>query len=247
MKKIKLSPFVPNKYEVEKISSNHARISIYPFDIGYAITLAHPLKRIILSSTAGYAPIAVKFEKASHEFDSIRGVFEDVASLIVNLKNIRFKIKDESDRVEVSYSFTGHKDVTAQDLNNEFIEVVNGDLPLATLNEDAQLKFSIVIAKGIGYVPSEDLRDDVDAGSIALDAFFTPVKKANYKIEPVLVEDNPNYEKIVFDIETDGQIGPVEAFTNALEVINKQLSVFAGVLNVDISTTPVKELMMIVS
>jgi DNA-directed RNA polymerase subunit alpha len=166
---------------------------------------------------------------------------EDVAVLIINLKNIRFKIKDESDRVEVSYSFSGHKVVTAQDLNNDFIEVVNGDLPLATLNEDAQLNFSIVIAKGIGYVPSEDLRDDIDAGSIALDAFFTPVKKANYKIEPVLVEDNPNYEKIIFDIETDGQIGPVEAFTNALEVMNKQLSVFAGVLNVDISTTPVKK------
>ena len=247
MRKIKVAPFMPTEVEVNEISSNGAEIIAYPFESGYAVTLAHPLRRLILGSSIGYAPISVKIEGAAHEFDNIRGMHEDVAVFIINLKNIRFKIKDESDRVEVSYSFTGHKDVTAQDLNNEFIEVVNGDLPLATLNEDAQLKFSIVIAKGIGYVPSEDLRDDVDAGSIALDAFFTPVKKANYKIEPVLVEDNPNYEKIVFDIETDGQIGPVEAFTNALEVINKQLSVFAGVLNVDISTTPVKELMMIVS
>jgi DNA-directed RNA polymerase subunit alpha len=240
MRKIKVAPFMPTEVEVNEISSNGAEIIAYPFESGYAVTLAHPLRRLILGSSIGYAPISVKIEGAAHEFDNIRGMHEDVAVFIINLKNIRFKIKDESDRVEVSYSFTGHKDVTAQDLNNEFIEVVNGDLPLATLNEDAQLKFSIVIAKGIGYVPSEDLRDDVDAGSIALDAFFTPVKKANYKIEPVLVEDNPNYEKIVFDIETDGQIGPVEAFTNALEVMNKQLSVFAGVLDVDISTTPVK-------
>ncbi len=99
------------------------------------------------------------------------------------------------------------------------------------------MNFTVVIAKGIGYVPSEDLRDETDTDSIALDAFFTPVRKANYKIEPVLVEDNPNFEKITFDIETDAQIGPVEAFTNALEVMNKQLSVFNGVLDVNISTT----------
>lgn len=241
MRKIKVAPFMPTEVEVNEISSNRAEIVTYPFESGYAVTLAHPLRRLILGSSIGYAPISVKIEGATHEFDNIRGMHEDVAVLIINLKNIRFKIKDESDRVEVPYSFSGHKVVTAQDLNNDFIEVVNGDLPLATLNEDAQLNFSIVIAKGIGYVPSEDLRDDIDAGSIALDAFFTPVKKANYKIEPVLVEDNPNYEKIIFDIETDGQIGPVEAFTNALEVMNKQLSVFAGVLNVDISTTPVKK------
>jgi DNA-directed RNA polymerase subunit alpha len=240
MRKIKVAPFIPTEVEVNEISSNRAEIVAYPFESGYAVTLAHPLRRLILGSSIGYAPISVKIEGAAHEFDNIRGMHEDVAVFIINLKNIRFKIKDESDRVEVSYSFTGHKEVTAQDLNNDLIEVVNGDLPLATLNEDAELNFSIVIAKGIGYVPSEDLRDDIDTNSIALDAFFTPVKKANYKIDTVLVEDNPNYEKIIFDIETDGQIGPVEAFTNALEVMNKQLSVFAGVLDVDISSVPVK-------
>jgi len=241
MRKIKVAPFIPTEVEVNEISSNRAEVIAYPFESGYAVTLAHPLRRLILGSSIGYAPISVRIEGATHEFDNIRGMHEDVAVFIINLKNIRFKIKDESDRVEVSYSFSGHKEVSAQDLNNDMIEVVNGDLPLATLNEDAELNFTIVIAKGIGYVPSEDLRDDVDSSSIALDAFFTPVRKANYKIEPVLVEDNPNYEKIVFDIETDGQIGPVEAFTNALEVMNKQLSVFAGVLNVDISTTPIKK------
>jgi DNA-directed RNA polymerase subunit alpha len=188
----------------------------------------------------GYATISVKIEGAAHEFDNIRGMHDDVAVFIINLKNIRFKIKDESDRVELKYSFAGHKEVTAQDLNNDQVEIVNGDLPLALLNEDAELNFTVVISKGIGYVPSEDLRADVAADAIALDAFFTPVKKANYKIEPVLVEDNPNFEKIIFDIETDAQIGPVEVFTNALEVMHKQLSVFNGVLDVDISTTPIK-------
>lgn len=231
---------MPTEVEVKEIDANRAEIIAYPFENGYAVTFAHPLRRLILGSSIGYAPISVKIEGAAHEFDNIRGMHEDVAVFIINLKNIRFKIKDESDRVELKYSFSGHKEVTAFDLNNDQIEVVNGDLPLAILNEDAELKFTVVIAKGIGYVPSEDLRDEVERDAIALDAFFTPVRKANYKIDPVLVEDNPNYEKITFDIATDGQIGPVEAFTNALEVMNKQLSVFGGVLDVDISTTPVK-------
>jgi len=226
---------------VNEISANRAEIIAYPFESGYAVTLAHPLRRLILGSSIGFAPISVKIEGAAHEFDTIRGMHEDVAVFIINLKNIRFKIKDGSDKVELKYSFSGHKEVTAQDLNNDLIEVVNGDLPLATLNEDAELNFTVVIAKGIGYVPSEDLRDEVAPDAIALDAFFTPVRKANYKIDPVLVEDNPNFEKITFDIETDAQIGPVEAFTNALEVMNKQLSVFNGVLDVDISApTPRK-------
>lgn len=232
---------MPTEVEVNEISGNRAEIVAYPFESGYAVTLAHPLRRLILGSSIGYAPISVKIEGAAHEFDTIRGMHEDVAVFIINLKNIRFKIKDESDRVEVKYSFSGHRDVTAQDLNNDQIEVVNGDLPLATLNEDAELNFTIVIAKGIGYVPSEELTDEVESDAIALDAFFTPVRKANYKIEPVLVEDNPNFEKITFDIETDAQIGPVEAFTNALEVMNKQLSVFNGVLDVDISAAPLKK------
>jgi DNA-directed RNA polymerase subunit alpha len=240
MRKIKVAPFMPTEVEVNEISANRAEIVAYPFESGYAVTLAHPLRRLILGSSIGYAPISIKIEGAAHEFDNIRGMHEDVAVFIINLKNIRFKIKDESDRVELKYSFSGHKEVSAQDLNNDQIEVVNGDLPLATLNEDAELNFTVVISKGIGYVPSEDLRDDVEADSIALDAFFTPVRKANYKIEPVLVEDNPNFEKITFDIETDGQIGPVEAFTNALEVMNKQLSVFNTVLDLDISVAPVK-------
>lgn len=231
---------MPTEVEVNEISANRAEIIAYPFESGYAVTLAHPLRRLILGSSIGYAPISVKIEGATHEFDNVRGMHEDVAVFIINLKNIRFKIKDESDRVELKYSFAGHKEVTAQDLNNDQIEIVNGDLPLATLNEDAELNFTMVISKGIGYVPSEDLRDDIATDAIALDAFFTPVRKANYKIDPVLVEDNPTFEKITFDIETDGQIGPVEAFTNALEVMNKQLSVFNGVLDVDISTVQIK-------
>ena len=241
MKKIKVAPFLPTEVEVKEVSKNNAQVIAYPFENGYAVTLAHPLRRLILGSSIGYAPISLKVEGAAHEFDSIRGVHEDVAMFIINLKSIRFQISNALDRVSVSYAFKGPREVTAADLANDQVTVINEDVVLAILNEDAELNFTIEIAKGIGYVPSEDLAEDVAEDAIALDAFFTPVRKANYAIENVLVEDNPDYEKIVFDIETDGQISPVEAFANALNTMSKQMSVFNGVLDVDIESTPTRK------
>jgi DNA-directed RNA polymerase subunit alpha len=234
MRKIKTAPFLPSEVEINELSETQAQVIAYPFESGYAVTLAHPLRRLLLGSSIGYAPISLKIEGAAHEFDSIRGMHEDIAVFIINLKNIRFRIKDELDRAVVSYSFTGPKEVKAGDLANDQVDVVNPEMSLATLNEDGELTFTLEIAKGIGYVPSEDLREEVDSSAIALDAFFTPVRKANYAIENVLVEDNPDYEKIVFEIETDGQISPVEAFANALETMHKQMSVFNNVLDINL-------------
>jgi len=234
MRKIKTAPFLPSEVEINEISETRAQVIAYPFESGYAVTLAHPLRRLLLGSSIGYAPISLKIEGAAHEFDSIRGMHEDIAVFIINLKNIRFRIKDELDRAVVSYSFNGPKEVKAGDLANDQVDVVNPEMVLATLNEDGELSFTLEIAKGIGYVPSEDLREDVEPSAIALDAFFTPVRKANYAIENVLVEDNPDYEKIVFEIETDGQITPVEAFANALETMHKQMSVFNSVLDINL-------------
>ena len=240
MKKIKVAPSLPEYVEVNEIGENRSEVIAYPFESGYAITLAHPLRRLILGSSVGYAPISVKIEGASHEFDSVRGMHEDVAVFIINLKNIRFKLPKGVQRAKLNYKFSGNRDIIASDLITDEVDVVNPNAFLATLNEDAELNFTVVIAKGLGYVQSEDLIDEIESDAIALDAFFTPVKKANYRIDNVLVEDNPNYEKIIFDIETDGQISPVDAFTNALETMYKQLSVFNGVLDVEINATPVK-------
>ena len=240
MKKIKVAPSLPTNVEVNELGTNRSEVIAYPFESGYAITLAHPLRRLILGSSVGFAPISIKIEGAAHEFDSVRGMHEDVAVFIINLKNIRFKLADGIEKLEVNYSFVGPREITAADLVNDDVEIVNPDAFLATLNEDAILNFTVVIAQGLGYVQSEDIRDDVAPDAIALDAFFTPVKKANYDIQNVLVEDNPNYEKIIFDIETDGQVSPVDAFTNALETMYKQLSVFNGVLDVEINAAPIK-------
>ena len=235
MKKINTSAYMPTEIEVENLAAYKVQISAYPFETGFAVTLAHPLRRLLLSSTVGSAPTAVKIEGVTHEFDSMRGMLEDVALFIINLKNIRFKIKGDEKRVEVNYTFSGPKEIKGSDLANALVDIVTPDAYLATINEDAELNFSMIIEKGIGYVPSENIRGLVGEDYIALDAFFTPVRRAVYDIENVLVEDNPNYEKIVFTIETDGLVSPIEAFKNALEAMYSQMSVFNGILDIAIA------------
>ncbi len=234
MKKINTAAYMPSEIEVENISEDTIKVIAYPFQSGFAVTLAHPLRRLLFGSTVGFAPIAVKIDGVTHEFDSMRGMLEDVALFIINLKKIRFKIKDDVGRVELKYSFQGPKEITGKDLEHEDIEIVTKDAYLATINEDANLEFSVVIEKGIGYVPSEDIREEIPQDYIALDAFFTPVKKAVYEIENVLVEDNPNYEKVIFTISTDGQIEPIDAFKNSIEAMNGQMSVFNGVFDIEV-------------
>lgn len=227
MNMIKIEPYIPTDISIEEVSTNRIKISAYPFESGYAITLAHPIRRLLLSSSVGYAPIALKIQGVTHEFDSIRGIVEDVSHFITNLKNIRFLIKDkESDNVQLHYEFKGPMVLSANELVNDVVGIVNTEAYLATINENASLSFSLIVQKGIGYVPSESIRGKISEDYIPLDAYFTPVKKAVYEIENVLVEDNPNYEKIVFDIETDGQIEPITAFKEAIAIMHKQMSIF---------------------
>ncbi|CAI8192217.1 MAG: DNA-directed RNA polymerase subunit alpha [Sulfurovum sp.] len=231
MKKFADTPFLPTEVEIEAINENEAKISAYPFESGFAITLAHPLRRLLLSSSIGYAPIAVKIEGASHEFDSLRGMLEDIAIFIINLKNIKFKINGDEEQVVVEYSFDGPKEIKGSDLINSEVDVVSSDEHLATINSDCNLTFSLIIQRGIGYMPSEDIRDIVGSDYIPLDAFFTPVEKVVYDVEKMLVEDNPNFEKAVFNVKTNGQISPITAFKEAVSVMYSQMSVFNKVFD----------------
>ena len=234
MNMIKTEPYIPTEIKADPVSANRTKISIYPFESGYAITLAHPIRRLLLSSSVGYAPTALKIQGVLHEFESIRGIVEDVSHFISNLKNIRFLIKDKTlDSVQLQYDFKGPMVLNANELANDVVEIVNPDAYLATINENADISFSLIIQKGIGYVPSEHIRGKIAEDYIPLDAYFTPVKKAVYEIENVLVEDNPNYEKIIFDIETDGQIDPLTAFKEAVAIMHKQMSIFG----IDLSAT----------
>ncbi|MRI83878.1 MAG: DNA-directed RNA polymerase subunit alpha [Nitratiruptor sp.] len=233
MKRIKRAPSVPKHIEVQKIKENHVRLNVYPYESGYGISIAHPLRRLLLASTSGYAPVGIKIDGVLHEFDSVRGMLQDVAEFIINLKGIRFRVKNpEVESLTLEYHFTGPKEITGADLHNEEVEIVTPDTFLASLNEDADLHFWLILKRGIGYVPSEELREELPEGYIPLDAFFTPVKRATYTIENILVEDDPNYEKVIFDIETDGQVEPLEALKEAYGVFMDQIAIFNSELNV---------------
>lgn len=233
MRTIKIAPHTPTEIIIEELDDNRTKIFAFPFEAGYAVTVAHPLKRLLLGSSVGYAPTALRIDGVTHEFDSLRGMMEDVTLFIANLKLIRFKIKDDSSqKVVTNYQFAGPKVLHGSDLDTDSIEVVTPDQYLATINENGNFNFSLIIEKGIGYVPSEDIRPMIPDAYIPLDAYFTPVKKVTYEIENILVEDDPTFEKIVLEIQTDGQIDPMSAFNNALNVMQKQLSVFGSEWNV---------------
>lgn len=242
MNKIKTNLQVPNKLVTNK-EGNKATVEVYPFETGYAITLAHPIRRVLLASSVGYAPVALKIEGAAHEFDSIKGVLEDMATIIINLKNARFKVAEEALDTPIEYSFTGPKELYAKDLSNDKIEVVTEDAYIATLNEDVNFNFSIIFRKGMGFVSSENIRDSITQdGFIVLDAFFSPIKKAIYNIENVLVEDDPNFEKIVFQVETDGQIDPVDAFKDSINILFNQFAIFTDKFDIQTVTETQEEL-----
>ncbi len=227
MNKIKTEVLIPSEFSYKK-EDNKAVIEIYPFEAGFGVSVAHPIRRTLISATLGYAPVALKIEGVKHEFDSLKGMLEDVASFIINLKNIRFKIKDPSkNEVTVDYHFVGPKEIRGEDLINDEIDVVTPNEYIATLNDEGELKLSLIIKKGMGFVAVENYRDELPEGYIGLDAYFSPVKKVVYNIENMLVEDDPNFEKVIFEVETDGQIDPIDAFKDAVNTYLNQFAVFS--------------------
>jgi DNA-directed RNA polymerase subunit alpha len=218
MHKIKTELTLPDKVEVKESTDRRVVLEISPFEAGFGVTFAHPIRRTLIAASIGYAPVGIKIEGVRHEFDTIRGMLEDVANFIINLKSVRFKFKNPSDKeLILKYRFEGPKVVTGADFINEAVDVVNPEEYVATLNEEAVLEFSLLIKKGMGYVPVENFRDDLPEGFIGIDAYFSPVKRVRYQIENILREDNPNFEKVIFEVEGDGQRDPLELFKEAVD------------------------------
>ena len=200
---------------------------LYP---GYGHTLGNSLRRIILSSLPGAAVTTVKIEGVNHEFSTIEGVKEDVITIILNLKKVRFRMTgDESPRVTLEAS--GITDVTAGNLKVPGqIEVANPEQHIATLTDkNAKLSFELTIERGIGYVPKEVIhKDKVDIGVIALDAVFTPIRRVNYEVENMRVGNRTDFNKLRIIIETDGIISPHEALERSIATMINQLKAIIG-------------------
>ena len=202
-----------------------------PLEPGYGITVGNALRRILLASLEGYAITTVKIEGVEHEFSTITGVIEDVTEIILNLKQIRFKNQiDDVDDEKIMVTITGQEEFKAGDLNKFLsgFRVLNPELVICHMEEDVKLQIEMTINKGRGYVPAEENKPlEAEFGLIAMDSIFTPIKNVQYSIENFRVEQKTDYEKLVFEIATDGSIHPKDALKEAAKILIYHFMLFS--------------------
>lgn len=221
---------------IEQISKNRAIFEIEELYPGYGLTLGNALRRAMLSSLSGAAVISVKIKDVNHEFSTIPGVLEDVVEIILNLKQIRFKVYGDGPQT-VTLKAKGEKEIKAGDIKlTSQVEIANPDALIATLtSKNASLEMEMRVEKGLGYSELETRKKDKqEIGSIAVDAIFTPIKMINYDIEDMRVGDKTNYNRLRFDIETDGTITPTEALINAAQILIEQFQVITAPARKDV-------------
>ncbi len=213
---------LPTSIKSKKISDNAAMFEIESLYPGYGITLGNAIRRILLSSLNGAAVTEVKIKNAPHEFATIPGVKEDILHVLMNIKQLRFKLFTDEPQT-TTLKVKGEKEVTGKDFElSSNLKLANPDLHIATITDKStELEIEIKIEKGVGYV-FEDKEIKRDVGVIGLDASFTPVKKANYVVENMRVGNRTDFDKIELEVETDGTIKPEEALRETLEIIMAQ-------------------------
>ncbi len=212
---------------------------LYP---GYGHTLGNSLRRIILSSIPGAAITSVKIEGVPHEFSTIEGVKEDVITLLLNLRQIRFQIISDEPQT-VTLSMKGPKKVTADDITVPGqIKVLNPDIYIAEITSKKDIDIEMTVERGLGYVPKENVQKDrVEIGSIVLDAVFTPIRRATYEVENMRVGDRTDFNRLKILIETDGTISPREVLERSVATMIHQLKAIVGFQEEDFEEAVVKE------
>jgi len=238
MQDIYNSFLTPHTIQVKKINANRSEIVLEPFERGFGYTLANALRRILLSSMEGAAPIAVMIDGVLHEYSTLEGVREDVINILLNLKGVAFKLHD---RPEVVLEL--HKDtpgpVTAGDIVLEHdVEVVNPTHVIANLTEGGKLNMRITVARGRGYQPAGYHKGEgnLTTGELLLDASFSPVVRVAYRVENARVEKRTDLDRLIIDLETNGTLDPEEAIRCCATILHHQLEVF-----VELRTEEVKE------
>jgi len=218
----------PRKVTVEEIVPGRtAKISFEPLERGFGTTFGNSLRRMLLSSLAGASVSMVRIDGVAHEFDTIKGVREDVMDIILSLKEIDLKCDTDGSHV-LSLDVKGPAVVTAGSLNvSGSVHILNPDMVLAHLNEDGALKMEVTVDTGRGYVPAQE-RVDVEraAGTLLVDASYSPVRRVATRVENARVGQNTNYDKLIMEIETNGALSPEEAIHEAADIIESQLAVF---------------------
>ncbi|MAS67760.1 MAG: DNA-directed RNA polymerase subunit alpha [Flavobacteriaceae bacterium] len=221
----------PDKVIMIDSDEFEGKFEFRPLEPGYGLTVGNALRRVMLASLEGFAITSIRIDKVDHEFSTLPGVVEDVTEMILNFKQVRFKQQiDSVDSESVSLAVSGQKQLTAGDLQ-KFIsgfQVLNPELVICNMDDSVQLNFEFTIEKGRGYVPAEENKKaSSPIGTIAIDSIYTPIKNVKYTIENFRVEQKTDYEKLIFEIITDGSIHPKDALTEAAKTLIHHFMLFS--------------------
>ncbi|HFQ6043347.1 TPA: DNA-directed RNA polymerase subunit alpha [Listeria monocytogenes] len=219
------------KIETIEISDDakYGKFVVEPLERGYGTTLGNSLRRILLSSLPGAAVTSIQIDGALHEFSVIEGVVEDVTTMILNIKKLALKIySDEEKTLEIDMQGPGV--VTAADINYDSdVEILNPDLHIATLSDNAKFHVRLNSTRGRGYTPADqNKRENMPIGVLPVDSIFSPVIRVNYQVENTRVGQSTNYDKLTFDVLTDGSISPEEAVSLGAKILSEHLSIFVN-------------------
>lgn len=220
----------PNMTYEESNNGSTAKFVIEPLDSGFGTTIGNALRRVLLGGMPGAAAVAIRIQGVQHEFSTISGVTEDVADIILNLKNLIVKTNDTSPdfKSTVYLRAKGPCDVTAGDITlNDQVEVLNPDLHICTLAEGANLDMEIIIGRGRGYVLANENKDVCDSiGYIAIDSIFSPVKSVEYHVENARVGQNMHFDRLILEVTTNGSLSAVDVTSLASKLLNDHLHMF---------------------
>ncbi len=221
---------MPEKVQLDEASytNTFGRFILQPLEKGFGVTIGNAFRRVLLSSLPGTAFTAIRVENVLHEFSTIKGVVEDVAEVILNLKAVRIKlINKKLNKIVIQMS--GRREITAGDIQkaNPEIEVLNPEQHIATLNGDTDFEMELRIGRGKGYVPAEENKqEDAAVNLIPIDSIFTPIRNVRYAVEPTRVGQQTDYEKLVLEVETDGSIAPDDAIAQAANILRDHVQLF---------------------
>ena len=220
----------PNITYQESNNGSTAKFVIEPLDNGFGNTIGNAMRRVLLGGMPGAAPVAIRIQGVAHEFSTISGVTEDVADIILNLKELIVKTQDTSPdfKSTIYLRAQGPCNVTAGDITlNDQVEVLNPDLHICTLADKASIDMEIIIGRGRGYVLADDNKDVCDSiGYIAIDSIFSPVKTVEYHVENARVGQNMHFDRLILDVETNGSLSAVDVTSLAAKLLNDHLHMF---------------------
>lgn len=222
------------KPKIETISDDakYGKFVVEPLERGYGNTLGNSLRRILLSSLPGAAVTLIQIDGVLHEFSTVEGVVEDVASIILNVKKLALKIYSDEEKV-IEIDVKGEGVVTAADITHDSdVEILNPDLYIATIAKNGHLRMRMYAQRGRGYTPADqNKREDLPIGVIPIDSIYTPVSRVNFQVENTRVGQNSDYDKLSLDVWTDGSIGPKEAISLGAKILTEHLNIFVGMTN----------------